>query len=219
MLISPTEPESLKALGKVSSMPETYGADILMISEGKMLGIQRKLFPDDLLASIEDDRLLTQLPKLAQISSILAIVGEGMWSDDDMLIHDYHSISRRRLMSLLLSIRFQFGIHIEYFEDDTHLFKWLIWVEEWWHKRKHTSLLTRRDKGAKQAWGVNPDEMLQLTILQSFPSVGPSTAKSIISKFGGVPLQWTVTEKEMQSVKGIGAGTTKHLYKDGIFAE
>jgi len=58
ILVSPTDRELLALLDdKAMSnyLPERYGADILVVVEGRgKLAIQRKTFPDDLLASLDD---------------------------------------------------------------------------------------------------------------------------------------------------------------------
>lgn len=44
--VAPTEPPSLKAIGKVSSLPERVGADVLFFSRGQKHAIQRKELRD-----------------------------------------------------------------------------------------------------------------------------------------------------------------------------
>ena len=66
MLISPTEPPELKALGKLSLLTEKHGADVLIMPHASwegMLGVQRKELKD-LLASMSDGRFGEQMMKL-----------------------------------------------------------------------------------------------------------------------------------------------------------
>src|SRR5690606_37254518 len=67
LLISPTEPPAVRALGTTSSTPELYGCDILIVANKTRTGVQRKKFPEDLVASLADGRLYSQLPKMAAL--------------------------------------------------------------------------------------------------------------------------------------------------------
>ena len=51
---------------------------------------------------------------------------------------------------------------------------------------------------------------LEEYILTSFPGIGHERARAIIDCFG-LPLKWTVTEKQLSSVEGIGKITAKKL--------
>src|SRR3972149_9392922 len=78
MLCSPTEPPRLKAIGTVSPIPERYGCDFLIITKQTRIGIQRKQFPEDLLASLADGRLYEQLRALRGLDRALFIIeGHG----------------------------------------------------------------------------------------------------------------------------------------------
>ena len=83
MLASPTEPKQLRDLGTTSSIPENHGADFLIVAQKRRIGVQRKQFPGDLLASLNDGRLYNQIPHLSELDHALLIVeGHGRWTDD-----------------------------------------------------------------------------------------------------------------------------------------
>jgi len=48
-------------------------------------------------------------------------------------------------------------------------------------------------------------------ILMSFPTIGPDRARALLDYFGGLPLRWTVGEKDLQRVEGIGKSTARRL--------
>lgn len=48
-------------------------------------------------------------------------------------------------------------------------------------------------------------------ILSGFPGIGPERARAIIECFGTLPLKWTVDEKQLSRVEGIGKVTARKL--------
>ena len=55
------------------------------------------------------------------------------------------------------------------------------------------------------------EDDLQEYILTGFPGIGSERARAIIECFGTLPLQWTVDEKQLSRVEGIGKVTAKKL--------
>lgn len=216
MLISPTEPQRLKELGTVSSKPERYGCDFLILGGRRRVGVQRKKFPEDLLSSIADGRLYEQLAKMQELDlSMYIIEGYGHWSNDGELIFDQFSKFRiDQLYSLLFSIQFEFGVPVMWLPDMAATAAALQVLDDWATKEKHTSL-KRRPKAAKDTWGRASNLAFASHILQSFPGVGPDTAENIVGHFGMLPLTWTVTFEEMMDVPGVGKVTAKKLI-DGL---
>jgi len=67
MLVAPTEPMTLKALGTVSLVPEDYGSDFLWASPVfGLVGVQRKE-ASDFVASVMDGRLDKELAQMKQL--------------------------------------------------------------------------------------------------------------------------------------------------------
>ena len=56
MLISPSEPAAIRALGTTCDIPERHGCDVLFVAHGGYWGVQRKELKD-FVASVNDDRL------------------------------------------------------------------------------------------------------------------------------------------------------------------
>ncbi len=206
MLVSPTEPQRLKELGEVSSIPEKYGADFLIV-EGKVrVGVQRKKFPDDLIASMADGRLYEQLPKLAGLeAAVLIFEGYGRWTEDGHLVfRDYgQSITVGQVYGILYTIMFKFGIPNLWLRDMKGTQAALEVLEGWARKDKHNSLMTRPGP-QKDAWGKLSERAEAQHILQGFPGVGPELAGRVIDHFGAVPLSWTHSVEELMEVPGIG---------------
>jgi ERCC4-type nuclease len=78
-----------------------------------------------------------------------------------------------------------------------------------YYSKDHRTLSVRPKPSS--SWGTPNTKLTQSHLLQSFSGIGPKTAEAIIDKFGGVPLTWTVSSKELSEVPGIGKLTAKKL--------
>lgn len=219
LLVSPTDRDLLILLGgKAMSnyLPERYGADILIVIEGHgKLAIQRKTFPDDLLASLDDGRLARELPLLAQAEfPVLIVEGQPMWTADGHLMHGWSSRwTRAQLRNLLRSVWRVHGVSVEHTDslDDTAAA--VLELEAWFKKDVHRSLLTRSKTPIKNDWGLSNRRDFGRFFLQGLPGVGSTLAEQIFDHFGRVPLRWDCTLEELMSVYGIGKKRAKVLWE------
>jgi ERCC4-type nuclease len=198
----------------VSSKPEDYGADFLIMGKKLRIGVQRKQFPGDLLASLTDGRLYDQLPRLSELDkAMLVIEGHGRWTEDGELIGDskYHRFTIQQLHGLLFTVMFQFGVPSIWVGGMSDTANVLVNLEAWAKKDKHTSLKSRPGPG-KSSWGSTSEKHLAQHILQGFPGVGGELAGRVIDKFEGVPLTWTVGLDELMGVEGIGKKKAEKMY-------
>lgn len=206
MLISPTEPKRIKALGKSSSTPEKYGADILILGKKKRIGVQRKQFPSDFLSSINDSRLYRQIPRLMDLEyAILVIEGHGKWTEDGELIGDnqWQSFTMDQFLKLRFSIMFEYGIPTVWVRDMNGTIQFLEALDAWAKKDKHRSLQTRPGP-TRSSWGKSTRRHMATHIMQGFPGVGPELAGRIIDEFGAAPLTFTHSVDELMRVEGLG---------------
>ena len=214
MLCSPTEPKPLKALGTVSSAPEKHGADFLILGRTSRIGVQRKQFPGDLLASLQDGRLYDQLPRLQALDrSLLIVEGHGQWTEDGELIAEkYHNFTIQQLHGLLFTVMFEFNVPSIWVANMNDTANVLTNLEGWAAKAKHTSLKSRPGP-EKTGWGSTTERHMAQHILQGFPGVGGELAGRIVDKFEGVPLSWTVGEDELLEVEGVGKKKAAGMYR------
>lgn len=213
MLVSPTEPFPIKALGTVSYLPERYGADILIMSKKMRTGVQRKRFPEDFIASLADGRLYQQIEMMRQLDrSMLIIEGFGSWTSDDMLMDARLNFSRQQLFALFFSISFEFGLQIFQVRDINDTIRMVKTLEVWAQKDKHNSLRSR--PGAQRdAWGRRGNKEYAAHLLQSFPGIGPELAGRMVEHFGKAPIQWEVSEEELRGVPGVGKLKAKKIWE------
>lgn len=205
MLVSPTEPKRLRELGKTSSIPERHGADFIVVGKKNRIGVQRKEFPSDLLASLTDGRLYGQLPLLRDLEhAVLVVEGRGRWTEDGELIGDkYQRFTISQMYGLLFSIMFEFRIPTIWVKDMDETIQVLGLLDAWAQKSKHMSLRSRSGP-AKNSFGTSTTRHLAQHIMQSFPGVGPELAGRVVDHFEGVPLTWTHSAEELMEVEGLG---------------
>lgn len=206
ILVSPTEPIHVKALGKVSSAPEDYGCDVLLSSRVGRLGIQRKKFPEDLVASISDGRLSDQLVKMAELSrACVVLVGYPVFTRDGDLVMDNWSKRKWNFDSIwgaVASIALEAQVGTFWVRDEGE-FVDLVGVLERWNKRTDHSTTRTRSRPKAKGWGISRT-LQQSHFIQGLPSVGPELADRIVGHFGGLPMRWSVGQKEMLEVPGVG---------------
>lgn len=210
MLISSTEPKEIQLLGQVSSVPERYGADVLIGVRGRLIGVQRKTFPDDYLASLEDGRLQKELMQMQRLdAAMLLLEGQPVWDGQNLAGRRY---TRRQLRTALWSVQLVHGVCVETSDSLEDTCTTLLWLERWLKKRKHVGLM-RRPK-ARDAWGGHVHGQGEaIHVLQGLPGVGPVTAQAILQHFGGrIPLAWTCSQQELEQVEGIGRKKARQLY-------
>lgn len=215
MLIAPTEPSQLHELGESSSVPEQYGADVLVPAEGFLIGVQRKQFPGDFISSLTDGRLSSSLTKLTKCRvGILLLEGKQIWSSSGALVgYSYGqgvNFTRSSLRSLMLSAQLELGVSTVQTDSITDTVDFLETLKSWAAKSKHTSLFNRpRERGEwERKW---KPKLEAVHVLQGFDGVGPTLAADIYDHFDALPLEWTVTADQLKEVKGLGPGRVAKL--------
>lgn len=213
MLISPTEPFPVKALGTTSFYPERFGADILIITKKTRTGVQRKKFPEDFIASLADGRLYQQVELMKQLDrSMLIIEGYGNWTRDGLLADQRLNFTRQQMWALFFSISFEFGLQIFQVKDINETVRILGALDGWAQKEKHNSLRTRPGP-QKDAWGRRGNKEYAAHLLMSFPGIGPELAARMVEHFGKAPIRWEVTEEELRKVPGIGKDKARKIHE------
>lgn len=205
LLIAPTEPPSLKRIGTSSSIPESFGVDVLWgVEHLGLCGVQRKELKD-LVASMQDGRLSKEIAQMhgKLAVQVLLVEGRGKWGENGVLMDAWaQRVTRPQIRNYLYTIRMQ-GVWVETsdnLEDTIAVIRDLV---RWTQKKDHTALLGRPGP-SKGDWGQVSKREWAIHLLCGFEGIGPGVAANIIDHFGGVPLGWDVSEKELQEVPGIG---------------
>jgi len=219
MLVSPTEHDLLPLLaGRAMShsLPEQHGADVLIVAAGQgKMAIQRKAFPDDLLASLDDGRLARELALLSRTECpVLIVEGRPQWTADGHLMAAWASRwTRQQLRNLLRSVWLTHGVMVEHTDDINDTATAVLELESWFRKNVHRSLLSRPKQTSRDSWGKSSQEDIARFLLQGFPGIGTALAEVILERFGKAPLSWSCTFDELRSVPGIGERRSKALWE------
>lgn len=213
VFVSPTEPAPILALGRTSSIPERYGSDLLFAAHGALVGLQRKAFPSDFMASLHDGRLSKEVHQMQALPfSLLLLEGRPRFTSDGHLIygsgHGY-AFTRDALRGLTLSLQFEFGIPALWTEGLADTAALVPRVVDWFRKAGHDSLRRRPKKS--DLWRDPCSRARRLDFLQGLPGIGLGLAEEMLDYFGGMPLTWTVGKKGLLGCPGIGPKRCKDL--------
>lgn len=204
MLISPTEPPELRAIGTTTFLPEKFGADIAWAMKGGWVGVQRKEVKD-FIASIGDGRIGQQISQMQALDHAhLVIEGRVTWTTEGELVNGSgygRPLTKAQWRGVVWSIQSR-GVHVGYTESLRDTILYVRQLEAWLRKDRHGSLNKREQVYAP--WGKPGNRDFARHVLMGFPGVGVEIADRIIDKFGGIPLGWTVTVEELLQVDGIG---------------
>ena len=219
VLVSPAEPASvkLKIDGTVSTKPEEFGVDFMWASHGLWFGVQRKRFPDDMMASLLDGRLQKELGQMQGLErAFILLEGFGTWTTDGKVVNQYIDLDFSTMFSFMASVSTSFNVPVYRVKDENELVQGVLALQKWSDKGKHVagkSSLSSRPN-AKSKWGHADNEDWALHFLQGMKGVGPVQAKALYDHFGGIPMRWIVDGPEdFESIPGIGKVRAKALWR------
>lgn len=223
MFIGPTEPAIFKPLGVSSSTTETYGVDFLWNSEIGLVGVQRKQFPSDFLASVHDGRLNKEYAQMKELDlAVLLLEGTAKWTTEGQLLRDRsdkrNGWTRQQHRNYLHSVQLR-GIQIAHTDNLNDTCQYLLDLQVWTNKIDHHSLDTRPGP-AKSGWGRVTNKDYQKHLLQGLPNIGPKLADQILSTIG-MPFGLRVSVEELMTVPGVGKKMAQQIAKvfDGQVVE
>lgn len=221
IFVSPAEPRHVIAHLStvhddtiVHSRPENHGVDFLWRARGSWFGAQRKEL-NDLLASMVDGRLSKELGQMAGGVERGWVIIERFptWTIDGVLFDKRWSgreVTFSAWTNLLSSIQAA-GAAVLQTADARQTVSAVLSLVAWSSKASHKTATTR--PGAVGQWGTPTSREFGCHLLQSFPGVGPDVAGAIFDHFGQVPLQWTVDERALIEVPGVGKGRAQKMLR------
>jgi ERCC4-type nuclease len=196
--------------GTVSMLPERHGCDILWRARGEWWGVQRKEIKD-FIASIQDGRLAREVAMMKRLP-IKVVIIEGrlkFTTDGTLLIGKWTSdITRTQLEGMVMSLM-EREVHVVWTDDTKDTARWTRTFAGWSQKPRHHALSRR--PGPVSPWGHVSDEDWAVHLLQGFDGLGSEKARAIVRHYGGVPFSWSVTERELMEVPGIGKVLARRL--------
>lgn len=218
IFVAPTEPAPFKVLGASSTLPEEYGVDFLWQSELGIVGVQRKQFPSDFLASVHDGRLNREYAMMKGLDvAILMLEGRATFTTEGLLIRDRNDKrngwTKQQHRHYLHAVQLR-GIQVCSTDSIGDSIDYLMGMQVWTDKADHNSLETRPGPTGS-GWGRITNVDYQQHLLQGLPGVGPKMAKAIIAKLG-MPFRISVGVEELMTVDGIGKRKAEQIVR--VFA-
>ena len=216
MHVSSTEPLALRSLGHSSTLPEKYGVDFLWWRHdhnGRLTagwcGVQRKE-AKDFVASLHDGRLARELHQMEPLVHAMVVI-EGRVDHVGETV-----VAGRRAVPVVLwdaacwaiqdrGVKMGWTVNV----DDTA--KTVSRFQRWTEKAEHTTLNRTRSPAPTANWGKTGSRAFQIHLLTGLPGVGEKLASAIVNRFGGLPWRWTVGEKELTTVPGIGKERARRM--------
>jgi ERCC4-type nuclease len=203
IFVSPTEPEALKAMGKVGWLPEKFGCDVLWMHGGSRYGVQRKEWTD-LLDSTDDGRLGKEVGQMASASvrGVLVIEGSVRWTSEGQIVTGYgRPWTREQWFGVQLGVQLE-GVWVVHTASLADTIAFVREFNLWTKKQSHGSLAAR--PGPKGLWGTKAtDRDWAKHLLTGFPGIGPGVADRIYEHFGRAPLKWDCEKEDLEAVKGL----------------
>jgi len=188
----------LISMGFEVEFKELKVADYLV----KDVAIERKTI-NDFISSMINHRLLNQLEELQQYENRLLII-EGI--DEQELYSDSKSgesagMNPNSIRGFLLSILLKYKVPIAYTKNYKDTAKFIAVLSK--KKSKELPLNVSKKTFSKK-------ERLQF-IVESFPGIGPKTAKKLLKKFKSIRNIINASEEELTEVIGKKAKAIKEL--------
>tara|TARA_Y100000310_G_scaffold302882_2_gene340709 strand:+ start:1699 stop:2370 length:672 start_codon:yes stop_codon:yes gene_type:complete len=185
-------PSNLISLGFQVEFKQLPVADYLI----KDIAIERKTV-SDLKSSIINKRIISQLLELKQYPKHFLIV-EG----SQEAYQDNRGLHENALRGFLLSVALEYQVPIIFTKDEKDTAKYLYVLAK---KPEKTEFSLRPSKTFK-----SKKEQLQF-ILEGFPNVGPTKAKSLIAKFKSLKNIILAPLEDLQEILGSRAQDFKSL--------
>jgi len=210
-LISFQEPEDLRMalwdMYEEHALPEEHGADFIIPSRMGLVGIQRKAFPSDFLASrrpaqVGGSRLQREINQMQFFPiRILLLEGSPKWSKTGELVTTGHDkCTLRQLQGMEASLTWVHNFQVVWTPSKTATVDYLRWLPGWLDKREHGSLL-RRPKCANP-WQDSHSPERKIDMLSTLPNVSRKRAIAILRHTNGaMPVSANL---DFSEVPGIG---------------
>jgi Fanconi anemia group M protein len=164
--------------------------------------VERKTI-EDFVNSMIDGRLFSQLNSLRQNYSKPLVILEGSMTE----LFTLRNIHKNSILGALTSIALDYQVPILNSKDSKETAEMLYVIAK--REQKNNNKEVRIRVGRK---GLTLSEQ-QRFIVEGFPSVGPTLAKSMLEKFGSIKNIADATEKDLQEVENLGKKKARLIQK------
>lgn len=204
-----------EALGNLA-FPDNLPFDFMILTERGPIPAERKKFPQDFLASVEDGRFSSECAAMRDVSEFRFIICEGKprYSRKGRLMAGRREsrYSKAGFRNLCRSLEFVEGCKLEWSSDQWDTVQVLKELQDYFDKEKHLSLRTR-PKFLNQWFESATYEQRFLFWLQGCgPGIGPATAIELAKVFHSPAELFSAEVTDIMKVKGVGKITATSIY-------
>ncbi|MBI2598172.1 MAG: hypothetical protein HYW50_03175 [Candidatus Diapherotrites archaeon] len=189
--------KELNEMGVLTKIKQLEVGDFVITDD---VVVERKTIAD-FLQSIIDGRLFNQLNKMASNYSSPLILVEGN-PDELFSLRDIH---KNAVIGTLTTIALKYRVPILFTKDEKETAEYIFVTAKREQLKSGGDIRLR--VGRK---GLTLQEQ-QRFIMESFPSVGPSLAVSLLEKFGSIKNIANAAEKELQEVENLGPKKARQI--------
>ena len=212
ILITSNEPRQIKDIFD-DYIEVPMGYDFKLYTHSGTVAIERKT-PGDLLSSIEDGRLRSEVLAMRSDSDfqIILIHGYLKFNRADQLMIGKRKTrwNKSSLRNFLRTLEWIEGCYIEYAGTDRELVTVLQDLQTYLDKPKHSSIYAR--PSIKSDWMVPTKHERVHYWLQGLPKISTVRAKLILDRFGSPARLFEATVEDLSGVPGIGKQTAVAIH-------
>lgn len=198
IFVSTKEPKEFWGIGKPNDLTEKFGSDFLFSSKSGLVGIQRKKFPEDFLASLRGgDRVARELEQMRKLAlGIWVLEGYGAWTNEGYLVYGgRYKYYLNEYWGFLLSLQAYLGYPVIVTGNSLETYRFVEQTYRWANKpEEHGSLFRRNKPQSSEEWEV--------FFLQGIPGIGRGTAQKIVQYYNGVPVVLQDVAEDLSRVIG-----------------
>lgn len=203
--------DALGEMAVVANLPYDFQ---LMTNRG-LVALERKKFPSDFLASVEDSRLAKECASMRADSGyrILIVEGKGKYTKDGYLKRGTKVTrwTKSGIRNLMRSIRYVEATDIEFSDNIEGTVEILKELQEYFDADTHLSIRSRRKFTSCTQFVPTYEERFNF-FLQGLPSINIIRARALAGVFKSPMEVFSASVEDLKSIKGIGGKTATSIY-------
>ena len=214
-MISAHEPRHIKRLfGDTAIEDPSMGYDMKLYTNPAVIGLERKKFPSDFLASIQDGRLNREILAMREDTDIQILVPHGRTpkydKDGILTVVGDRKWTKKGITNIFRTIQYVEGVYVEWAKNDAELVQMIHDLQDYFDKKEHDSLRSR--PRIKTNWMVPSRAERIIYWMQGLPGVGTTTAKKLYEKFPAPLLLFQANIDDIDDVPRVGKSMAVGIY-------
>ena len=208
VIVSSNErPEIKEAIRKVAdTIEQQQDFDFLLYTKQGRIPRERKVFPEDFIASVGDGRFAKECAAMREVSKFSGVIAEGKprYSQQGKLWvnHIESRWTRPAIRNLIRSLRYVEGCDVEWSEDVDETAQLLVETQKYFDAEYHYSLRTR--SGIVSSWLTPTYEERLIRFYSGLPGISTTIATKMVPYFPTSMKLHSATFEQLLEVSPIG---------------